>query len=364
MICREDKGPSDFPGKVTDGCSHTRDVCRPCMARIIRMEISVKGQAAEVKCPTCSMALALSDVARESSQEDADQLDKFLLQRALSQEPNFCWCAHGCGVGQVLDEIGRNIFMTCQQCSQRTCTHHRSIWHDELTCAEHDHQQTCRERYSFTVDNSILQSTSNGVVYRRSPQLEAKAKGVAEWGTCVHGFLHSSDWVAVGDLFLPTAIRRVRVLQPRAESYQVDNALLQSSRSGVRYRTSPNLEDATSEIAEWGSFVKGTPVDQNWIKVDSEDSEDSAFLPICIRGLRVLKLQGGLGQYMQEKKVQRCPSCHQGIEKKHGCDHMKCPCGAEFCHVCGADYLGPDGIFSVGNHMHKKTCRHYRPWRT
>lgn len=359
VICRDDKGIRAFAGQITDACEHVRDVCQQCMASTIRMEITCKGQAAEVNCPTCASVLSLSDVARESSQEEANQLDKLLLQKALSQDPSFCWCAHGCEVGQILEEFGPNIFMTCQECKRRTCTHHRSVWHQEQTCAEYDKEQNERGEdfsFTFTVDNSQLQSEAKGVSYRRSPKLEDKARCFAPWEACVHGSLHSAEWIAVGDLFLPLKIRKMQVLQPREDSYQVDNTVLQSTKNGVFYRSSPTLEAKTSEIAEWESFVRGTPFDRSWIKVGS------AFLPIFVRGIRILKMQAGLCQYMQEKNIQCCPSCRQGIEKRRGCDHMKCPCGAEFCYLCGANYLGADGIFAVGNHAHKATCKHYRAW--
>ncbi|CAK9035654.1 Uncharacterized protein SCF082_LOCUS21384 [Durusdinium trenchii] len=356
LVCREDKGVTAFPGRITGICRHVRDVCRRCMRRTIQMEIQTKGRAAEAKCPTCSAPLSLADVARESSKKDAEHLDKLLLQKVLSQEPSFCWCAHGCEVGQMLEDIGPNIFMTCQQCSRRTCTHHRSKWHDELTCAEYDSQQAAKEQlFCFTVDNGTLKSHSNGLCYRWSPNLNDKAKRFAQWDSCVRGHLHSVGWVAVGNLFLPTRIRSIRVLQPRPDSYQLDNTALRSPKRGVFYRSSCAWEDITDEIAEWGDFVQGTPIDEKWIKVDSR------FLPVYIKGIRILKLQAGLCQYMQKKSIQCCPSCRQGIEKKQGCDHMTCPCGAQFCYRCGADYLGPKGIFAVGNHVHKKTCRHYRP---
>jgi hypothetical protein len=33
----------------------------------------------------------------------------------------------------------------------------------------------------------------------------------------------------------------------------------------------------------------------------------------------------------------QCPKCKITIERIEGCDHMTCPCGYEFCYVCGAD---------------------------
>ncbi|CDF39575.1 unnamed protein product [Chondrus crispus] len=31
----------------------------------------------------------------------------------------------------------------------------------------------------------------------------------------------------------------------------------------------------------------------------------------------------------------RCPDCGTGVERTHGCSHMSCLCGGEFCYSCG-----------------------------
>lgn len=73
-------------------------------------------------------------------------------------------------------------------------------------------------------------------------------------------------------------------------------------------------------------------------------------------------------QYLEREGTVRCPKCHHAIQKVDGCDHMVCRreasgCGAEFCWRCGADYLGPTGIWAVGNHAHLRACTHWRPGR-
>ncbi|KAH8810786.1 hypothetical protein F5884DRAFT_698809 [Xylogone sp. PMI_703] len=37
----------------------------------------------------------------------------------------------------------------------------------------------------------------------------------------------------------------------------------------------------------------------------------------------------------KDKHWQRCYACWRVIELEHGCNHMTCRCGAEFCYVCG-----------------------------
>jgi len=55
----------------------------------------------------------------------------------------------------------------------------------------------------------------------------------------------------------------------------------------------------------------------------------------------------------------QCPACNRYIEKKEGCDHMKCVCGYEFCYRCLADF---NQIRQHGNHKHNPTCSYYVFW--
>ena len=48
-----------------------------------------------------------------------------------------------------------------------------------------------------------------------------------------------------------------------------------------------------------------------------------------------------MGGLLKSNQVRRCPHCGHGVEKRDGCDHMTCRCGADFCWLCGADYNGP-----------------------
>jgi hypothetical protein len=50
-------------------------------------------------------------------------------------------------------------------------------------------------------------------------------------------------------------------------------------------------------------------------------------------------------------------SCGKWVQKKDGCDHMTCLCGAEWCYICGASYRD---IKRIGNGAHRRTCLHYR----
>ncbi|PIN14661.1 Ubiquitin--protein ligase [Handroanthus impetiginosus] len=47
------------------------------------------------------------------------------------------------------------------------------------------------------------------------------------------------------------------------------------------------------------------------------------------------------------KKWQRCPHCKFFVEKNHGCLHMTCRCGYQFCYACGATWSS----------IHPNSCR-------
>jgi hypothetical protein len=48
-------------------------------------------------------------------------------------------------------------------------------------------------------------------------------------------------------------------------------------------------------------------------------------------------------EYVKGNRCKQCPKCKRWVEKKSGCDHITCPCGAHFCYRCGElrDSLAP-----------------------
>ncbi|KAF3386109.1 E3 ubiquitin-protein ligase ARIH2 [Penicillium rolfsii] len=49
----------------------------------------------------------------------------------------------------------------------------------------------------------------------------------------------------------------------------------------------------------------------------------------------------GLGEILdlaRQQHWQRCYRCHALVERNGGCFHITCPCGAEFCYLCGRAY--------------------------
>lgn len=55
-----------------------------------------------------------------------------------------------------------------------------------------------------------------------------------------------------------------------------------------------------------------------------------------------------LRQLIAESGWKQCPSCNEVIEKKEGCYHIHCNCGADFCYICG------DSIDNTEKHYSEK----------
>eukprot|EP00928_Gymnodinium_smaydae_P055253 TRINITY_DN38848_c0_g1_i1.p1 TRINITY_DN38848_c0_g1~~TRINITY_DN38848_c0_g1_i1.p1 ORF type:complete len:470 (-),score=44.91 TRINITY_DN38848_c0_g1_i1:100-1509(-) len=146
VICCERLPRDQFEGKITQQCSHERDVCKKCVEHTIELEVNGKGNSTRVLCPHqgCNQVLDHSDVLREASKTVFERFDTLQLRQMLQAEPNFRWCAHrGCGNGQIVDDLrpgetGFNRFMRCHHCQGRTCAHHRCVWHTERTCQQYE----------------------------------------------------------------------------------------------------------------------------------------------------------------------------------------------------------------------------------
>eukprot|EP00929_Paragymnodinium_shiwhaense_P045860 TRINITY_DN23383_c0_g1_i1.p1 TRINITY_DN23383_c0_g1~~TRINITY_DN23383_c0_g1_i1.p1 ORF type:complete len:393 (-),score=94.44 TRINITY_DN23383_c0_g1_i1:132-1310(-) len=152
----------------------------------------------------------------------------------------------------------------------------------------------------YLVDNSLLKSSSGGLTYRLSKELRDVDKEHYElYGTIISGVNEGDDWLRVGGLYLPMKINGtpVMVLQgsslsqerPRRDeeaAYVVDNSVLKSSKPGLTYRLSKDLDDKDDgNIAEFGSTVTGTDEGDGWLKVENR------YLPKTLGGKRVLMLE-------------------------------------------------------------------------
>jgi hypothetical protein len=50
---------------------------------------------------------------------------------------------------------------------------------------------------------------------------------------------------------------------------------------------------------------------------------------------RLEKEESAMHQWLIENRTMPCPKCQALIQKNDGCNHIHCPCGSEFCWLCG-----------------------------
>lgn len=56
----------------------------------------------------------------------------------MGEVENFVWCTGGCGFGQIHESGNDHPIVTCRHCGHRSCFHHQTAWHEDLTCDEFD----------------------------------------------------------------------------------------------------------------------------------------------------------------------------------------------------------------------------------
>jgi hypothetical protein len=66
-----------------------------------------------------------------------ERYTQFDLDRSLEENPEFIWCAHGCGSGQLNEGATMNNTVQCVNCHRLTCFIHKCPWHDGMTCEEY-----------------------------------------------------------------------------------------------------------------------------------------------------------------------------------------------------------------------------------
>ncbi|CAF1136603.1 unnamed protein product [Didymodactylos carnosus] len=97
-----------------------------------------------INCPEkqCNGILeyqAIKDLLTKNNQiELFERYDYYCLHVSLYQQPEFTWCAHSCGSGQLNNDGEKYPIMTCIKCEKKTCFHHRLEWHTGYTCKEYD----------------------------------------------------------------------------------------------------------------------------------------------------------------------------------------------------------------------------------
>jgi len=74
--------------------------------------------------------------------------------------------------------------------------------------------ESLSHREAWEVDNSLLKAKTNGLCFRRSPNLvDRHPEHLASWGIVVYGNTYDNDWLQVGKLFLPFRVGETEVLR-------------------------------------------------------------------------------------------------------------------------------------------------------
>ena len=136
----ESKSLLNFDTHFNDDCMHfNRTICDNCMYTYVQ---NIWNIGTDIYCPECSIILShgairliLSNFGDSLLYERYTQYD---LCRSLENDPEFVWCAHGCGSGQLNEGVAMNKAVKCVNCYKLTCFTHKCCWHDGMTCEEYD----------------------------------------------------------------------------------------------------------------------------------------------------------------------------------------------------------------------------------
>lgn len=61
-------------------------------------------------------------------------------------------------------------------------------------------------------------------------------------------------------------------------------------------------------------------------------------------------------KWMKDNKTIKCAKCSALVQRKDGCNHMTCPCGYEFCWLCGEKIMTVIGSHSYPLHYKTGAC--------
>jgi hypothetical protein len=142
QACLDEKSTEDFKKIQSSECSHTkRCICDGCLREHVKLAL---GEICtdDVHCPEpdCRVTLKPETIQQILSDEkDRKLLEKYnqsVTHKELEKMPEFIWCGHGCGMGQLNDGGDRNNIVTCTDCGEKTCFTHKTKWHEGLTCEQ------------------------------------------------------------------------------------------------------------------------------------------------------------------------------------------------------------------------------------
>jgi hypothetical protein len=146
----ESKPWTDYATHYNDDCTHpNRTICDSCMYEYVRNTWNI---VTDIHCPECSALLSHNAIKlilfNYGDTILYERYTKYDLDKALENNPEFIWCAHGCGSGQLNEGATMNKTVQCVNCHKLTCFTHRCPWHDGMTCEEYDMPRNAGQKHA------------------------------------------------------------------------------------------------------------------------------------------------------------------------------------------------------------------------
>ncbi|UJR14349.1 hypothetical protein I4U23_001345 [Adineta vaga] len=164
QVCFDEKPAASFTQRISRQCKHReRNICNTCIYEHIAQAFQ-KMCSDDVRCPELNCRIILDYEAIKKILQDARNIDllqryeRFYLEHQLEQMPEFIWCTHACGSGQLAEQGDQNNIIRCVKCRKKSCFIHRVHWHEGLTCAKYDEQIDSGRR---ATDQWLAQHTKN-----------------------------------------------------------------------------------------------------------------------------------------------------------------------------------------------------------
>ncbi len=151
-VCFEKKPTYEFypPGEACEFNPKCYEACMDCKFEAVKSEFL--NNYHHTSCPFCKKPMTDEEVRfylehgkcelndATTLQRFVDLKDKFMLEKL----PDFIWCAHNCGSGQINDGGEENVVVTC-------CFRHKLPFHCGMTCKQFDEKQQDLEMASETL---------------------------------------------------------------------------------------------------------------------------------------------------------------------------------------------------------------------
>ncbi|WOG89559.1 hypothetical protein DCAR_0208797 [Daucus carota subsp. sativus] len=143
--------------------------------------------------------------------------------------------------------------------------------------------------------------------------------------------------------FLPfTSYKLLEIAISKANVLNSDKIYCPFSNCSVLVNASESLSASASSSSQSDNSCMECPVCERYICINcgvpwhsTITCEEYQNLPLEERNTDDISLH----HLAQNKRWRQCEQCHRMTELTHGCYHMTCWCGHEFCYSCGAEYI-------------------------